>query len=91
MSYTNRLTDENVLRSLELAVADRDKAREAWQSVDSERTHFLLRADKRLHDIECKGIKADIEERCNKAAEAWQYAAKKWHHFHYEATKRGLV
>ena len=91
MSYTNRLTDENVLRSLELAVADRDKAREALQVVEDEMSHFVQHADKFMPGIEHQAIRADIESRIDKAVEQVQYAAKKWHQFNYEATKRGLV
>ena len=57
----------------------------------NEKVHFTVNADKFMPGIEYQAIVGDIQSRIDKAVEQLQYAAKKWHHFHYEAAKRGLV
>ncbi len=91
MSMMQTMTDENLLKNLELAVEEREKARKALQVLDAELADFVQHAEKDMPGIEYQAIGADIQGRVNKAVEQLQYAAKKWYHFSSEAKRRGLA
>jgi hypothetical protein len=91
MSMMQTMTDENLLKSLELAVEERERVRNALQVLDAELADFVQHAEKDMPGIEYQAIGADIQGRVNKAVEQLQYAAKKWYHFAREAKRRGLA
>ena len=90
MSMMQTMTDENLLKSLQLAVEERAKVRKALKVLDAELGYFVQHAEKDMPGIEYQAIREDIQERVNKAVEQLQYAAKKWYHFAREAKRRGL-
>jgi len=92
MSMMQTMTDENLLKSLQLAVEEREKFRAALEAVEAESAVFSAEWRKSLmNPIEARAILEDIDTRVDAAKERVKYAAKKWYHFAREAKARGLA
>ena len=92
MSMMQTMTDENLLKSLELAVEEREKVRAALQAVQAEAAAFVAQyGDSEMEPVEYRAILEDIDTRVETAEGRVKYAAKKWYHFSSEAKRRGLA
>lgn len=92
MSYTQTMTDENLLKSLQLAVEEREKFRAALQAVQAEAAAFVAEyGDSEMEPVEYRAILEDIDTRVDTAESRVKHAAKKWYHFSSEAKRRGLA
>jgi len=92
MSMMQTMTDENLLKSLQLAVEEREKVRAALKVAEAEAASFVAEyGESEMEPVEYRAILDDIETRMSSAQDRVRYAAKKWYHFSSEAKRRGLA
>jgi len=92
MSMMQTMTDENLLKSLELAVEQLDQARAALKVVQAEAAAFVAEyGESEMEPVEYRAILDDIDIRVNSAEDRVKYQARKWYHFSSEAKRRGLL
>ena len=92
MSMMQTMTDENLLKSLELAVEQLDQARAALKMVQAEAAAFVAEyGESEMEPVEYRAILEDIDIRVSSAEDRVKYQARKWYHFSSEAKRRGLA
>jgi len=92
MSMIQTMTDENLSKSLELAVEQLDQARAALKVVHAEAAAFVAEyGESEMEPVEYRAILDDIDTRVSSAEDRVKYAARKWYHLAREAKVRGLA
>ena len=92
MSMIQTMTDETLLKNLELAVEQLDQARAALKVVHAEAAAFVSEyGESEMEPVEYRAILDDIDIRVSSAEDRVKYQARKWYHFSSEAKRRGLV
>ena len=92
MSMMQTMTDETLLKNLELAVEQLDQARAALKVVHAEAAAFVSEyGESEMEPVEYRAILDDIDIRVSSAEDRVKYQARKWYHFSSEAKRRGLV
>ena len=92
MSMMQTMTDENLLKSLQLAVEQLDQARAALKVVHAEAAAFVAEyGESEMEPVEYRAILDDIDTRSDSAEDRVKYAARKWYHLAREAKVRGLA
>jgi len=92
MSMMQTMTDENLLKSLQLTVEQLDQSRAALKVVHAEAAAFVAEyGESEMEPVEYRAILDDIETRVSSAEDRVKYAARKWYHLAREAKVRGLA
>ena len=92
MSMMQTMTDENLLKNLQIAIEQLDQARAALKVVHAEAAAFVSEyGESEMEPVEYRAILDDIDIRVSSAEDRVKYQARKWYHFSSEAKRRGLV
>lgn len=92
MSMMQTMTDENLLKNLQMAIEQLDQARAVLKVVHAEAAAFVSEyGESEMEPVEYRAILDDIDTRSDSAEDRVKYAAKKWYQFASEAKRRGLA
>jgi len=92
MSMMQTMTDENLLKNLQIAIEQLDQARAALKVVHAEAAAFVSEyGESEMEPVEYRAILDDIDTRSDSAEDRVKYAARKWYHLAREAKRRGSL